>query len=92
MIRAIDIVSPERLAKRLATGKYQFNEDGELEKRCSTCLEYWPADEEFFHKGKSRSGNDGLHTMCRDCHCQSSMRSRARHSTNTRNRLEHRHV
>lgn len=33
----------------LATGKYQFAPDGDLEMRCTHCQEYWPADTEFFY-------------------------------------------
>jgi len=29
----------------------RINEDGELEKRCYKCGEWWPADEEFFYPG-----------------------------------------
>lgn len=31
--------------------KTRVNEDGELEKLCYKCGEWWPADEEFFYPG-----------------------------------------
>jgi hypothetical protein len=39
--------------------------EAEREKRCFTCGEYWPADEEFFLP--SRQGRDGLSQRCRAC-------------------------
>lgn len=70
MIRAIDTVSQHRLDQSLAKGRYQFNEDGELEKRCSRCGDYWPADTEFFFAQLHSSHKDGLHCMCKDCNIQ----------------------
>lgn len=32
------------------------------EKRCNKCLEWWPADTEFFYKNKA-----GLHQWCKAC-------------------------
>lgn len=47
----------------LELGKnYRLDEDGELEKMCTRCKEYWPADTEFFYKS-----GDGLHTWCKAC-------------------------
>lgn len=66
-IRAIDIVSQIRLATGLANGRYQFDEDGELEKRCSKCREYWPADTEFYFAFAGCTHRDGLHCMCKSC-------------------------
>ena len=36
-----------------------------LEKRCLTCNEYWPADEEFF--SLAPRSRDGLTTRCIAC-------------------------
>lgn len=55
----------------LANGRYQFDEDGELEKRCSHCQEYWPADTEFFFASAHSTHRDGLHCMCKACVIQS---------------------
>lgn len=40
-----------------------INEDGELERRCPRCGEYWPEDAEFFR----RSGERGFDCYCKDC-------------------------
>lgn len=49
-------------AKRLKSGTYREGDDG-LEKRCSLCREYWPADSEFFYA--SRAQPDGLNSYCK---------------------------
>ena len=36
------------LSRRLRQGYNRYDDDGELEKRCPVCGEYWPADLEFF--------------------------------------------
>lgn len=52
------------IAARLEIGRMVFSELG-LEKRCTCCLEFFPADTEFFApKPKSR---DGLSTQCKVC-------------------------
>ena len=33
-----------------------------LEKSCGRCDDFWPADEEFFHKR-----GEGLHSYCKAC-------------------------
>lgn len=53
-VQAENIVHWELLARRLASGKYQYDDDGQLEKRCSCCREYWPADSEFFLPQRQR--------------------------------------
>lgn len=52
------------LARRLANGKYRYDEHGQLERRCSCCKEYWPADTQFFTVHKD---GDGLHSTCKAC-------------------------
>ena len=37
-----------------------------LERKCSRCGEYWPADTEFFYFQPSASG--GLNCYCHDCY------------------------
>lgn len=76
MPRIEDIVPPELLARRFASGYYRVDDDGGIEKRCSTCRDYWPADHEFFNFNSKES--DGLHCMCRDCQKQSTARSKAK--------------
>ena len=53
------------LQNRLASGSYRYA-GGELERRCSTCRDYWPADTEFFHTAASDAS--GLHCYCRACY------------------------
>ncbi len=53
------------LARYLSKGRYQYDEDGELEKRCSRCKEFLPADSEFF--GAQKSNPDGLRGHCKCC-------------------------
>lgn len=50
----------------LATGKYQYQDDG-LYKRCSGCGDYWPADSEFFFAKKV---GDGIDNICRACYLE----------------------
>lgn len=38
----------KHVAKGLRTGLYRKNEDGDLEKHCEWCGEYWPITHEFF--------------------------------------------
>lgn len=52
-----------RLNKRYASN-YQQTQWG-LEKRCSKCQEYWPADTEFFSPN-----NGGLHAHCKGCQAE----------------------
>lgn len=35
----------------------------QIEKRCSKCGDWWPADLEFFH----RSNGNGLNSWCKAC-------------------------
>jgi len=49
------------------------NADGEAEKFCPKCREWWPADTEFFHRNPSTP--DGLATYCKACQLE------ARHRT-----------
>jgi len=64
---AILYAAPSRsaLERRLKDGRYQQS-DGQLEKRCCACKEYWPADTEFFYR--HRGGADGLSDYCKACH------------------------
>lgn len=40
--------------------------EGEQEKRCSRCEEWWPADGEFFFWSKA----NGLHSWCKACYME----------------------
>lgn len=45
----------------------RVNEDGEMERYCSKCREWWPADSEFFYTtGKAGSGK--LMDWCKACY------------------------
>lgn len=47
----------------------------EQEKLCTKCLEYWPADTEFFFR--QASSRDGLSNGCKACYSESpSVRAR----------------
>lgn len=63
---AILYATPSRsaLERRLKEGRYRQS-DGQLEKRCCACGEYWPADSEFFYLHKN--GPDGLRNCCKAC-------------------------
>lgn len=54
----------KQLERRLTKGGYRMI-DGELEKRCPACKEWWPADTEFFFP--LRQGGD-LHSSCKACY------------------------
>ena len=45
---------------------YRINEDGEREKFCPRCKEWWPADKEFFYS----NGHRGLHSLCKACYIE----------------------
>lgn len=68
-------MTPEQLEKGLASGLYRYDDVGELERRCSCCRDYWPADPEFFFRNPQRS-SDGLHGWCKACHQQASLSKR----------------
>lgn len=59
--------SAKLMARHLKSGTYREGEDG-LEKRCSRCQEYWPADSEFFYA--SRALADGLNSNCKACYIE----------------------
>lgn len=65
---AVAVCPPGLLAKRLRSGVYRHDEHGDLEKRCSHCREYWPADSEFFYAGVAY--DDGLHCQCKACYIE----------------------
>lgn len=58
---------PNIKAKRLADGQYVEGENG-LEKKCRTCLEYWPADSEFFYSNRNTA--DGITAICKACYVE----------------------
>lgn len=49
----------------LRSGLYRYNDDGDLEKFCDDCCEYWPADDEFFQS--CAQAIDGISKSCRAC-------------------------
>jgi hypothetical protein len=57
--------SEKQLQRGLEKGKYRMV-DGVLERRCSRCHDYWPADSEFFFSNKGKS--DGLNDYCKACY------------------------
>lgn len=61
-------VSEAALVKGLENGRYQFDLDGTLEKCCSVCKDYWPADTEFFFSNVNCV--DGLGNCCKACYVE----------------------
>ncbi len=55
----------EHIQRGLQSGRYAITGIG-LERKCSRCGEYWPADTEFFYFQPSASG--GLNCYCHDCY------------------------
>ncbi len=49
----------------IANEREIINEDGELERQCAKCEEWWPADPEFFHRNPRHPR--GLHIYCKAC-------------------------
>lgn len=64
---AAHITRPELIYRRLASGVFQITDLG-LEKRCSKCREYFPADNEFFYP--NGGSPDGLCDWCKACYQQ----------------------
>ncbi len=60
------LLSKDKLENFLVSGRYKYNEIGQLEKLCNTCGEYWPADTEFFYKDKHAT--TGLNAHCIPCY------------------------
>lgn len=60
------IPDPHIVAGRIDRGTYRINECGDLEKPCSTCDQWWPADTEFFFG--ERGAPTGLSSACRACY------------------------
>src|SRR3990172_4272192 len=55
----------------------RLNEDGEIEKHCPGCGEWWYADHEFFHYNKNNP--DGLATYCHACQSEKRLATYYRH-------------
>jgi len=45
--------------------KERFGEEGEMERYCPKCQEWWPADREFFYTTGSKGE---LHSWCKACY------------------------
>jgi hypothetical protein len=50
--------------KWLSSGKYRLDESLEIEKRCFTCREYFPADTEFFYLSNTADRLDANCVVC----------------------------
>lgn len=64
-------LSPSELEAYIAKGRYRRTDVGEIEKRCACCLDFWPADSEFFFR---TTRNDGLHSYCKACYATKDVR------------------
>lgn len=60
-------IAPETLHAGLKNGLYRVVED-EVQKKCSKCNEYWPADKEFYYSAKDARHKDGLNDNCKACY------------------------
>lgn len=73
MIRVVPTVfastktSPGLLSRRLTSGVFLETDLG-LEKRCSKCREYWPADNTAFYV--CSKAPDGLYDWCKACYLE----------------------
>lgn len=59
------VIPPHLIKKWLGNGRYTINEDGEYEKRCARCRQYWPADTQFY--GTHSQNSDRLRGHCKCC-------------------------
>lgn len=66
---AEQIASPRLLVIRLISGVYRYADLVDLEKRCSKCREYFPADNTFFYAAPR--SKDGLIDWCKACYLES---------------------
>jgi hypothetical protein len=65
-------LTPGAISARVSSGRFAFTELG-LEKRCSVCGEYFPADTEFFYAQNYRP--EGLSCGCKACSRENEIRS-----------------
>ena len=59
------IPNPAALRQGFKLGRYLITDIG-LERYCSKCEEFWPADTEFFWTAPSNA--TGLHCYCKACY------------------------
>ena len=57
-------IDPEIIARYIRRGKYKHTDLG-LERECSKCKEFWPADTEFWQAQKGQL--DGFTSQCKAC-------------------------
>ena len=50
--------------------KERLDEDGELERQCFKCEDWWPADREFFFGYIDKKGKEVLHSWCKACYLE----------------------
>jgi hypothetical protein len=55
--------------------KERIDEDGERERFCAKCQEWWPADREFFYTSRNKkwpwqNGKPKLHSWCKACYTE----------------------
>lgn len=66
------LIPPKFFSDCLRDGRLRLTDWG-LEKRCSRCRDYWPADSEFFSANATRP--DGLMHYCKACYLELTGRS-----------------
>lgn len=62
----------------------RLDEDGELEKYCPGCNEWWPADSEFFYS----SGHGKLAKLCKACYLEKYKAGRSKTHVNIKGAVE----
>ncbi|MBH04008.1 MAG: hypothetical protein CMP08_07775 [Xanthomonadales bacterium] len=60
------IVGRGFITASIAAGRYRLTEPLGLEKLCTGCGDYWPADTEFFYA--KRDDLAGLSSLCKACY------------------------
>jgi hypothetical protein len=71
---ACPALSPFLIGHGIRTGRYKVTDIG-LEKRCTACDDWWPADTEFFAVQSCKP--DGLSSGCKCCHAEARKRKEA---------------
>lgn len=56
------LIRPRILRRGLRARRFRYDSDGQLEKRCTKCGDFWPHDTEFFYVHEW-----ALSSWCRAC-------------------------
>lgn len=72
------IYTPAFIRSGIASGKFAMDDYG-LEKLCTLCGDYWPADSQFFPLRDIGPLSVGLGSGCRACRAEMNMARRGLH-------------